>query len=328
LTLPAVITNCALQAEGRFDRLLYMRMVNQFSFIAFIIYFAVTGQLTLLKVMYSYLTSQLITTIYLLARGWSYVSALKNRTKKTINELYHYGKYTVAGNISANLLRGSDIFIIEFMFPGKPGLELIGVYNFGLRLMEVVEIPLRSFVATAMPAISAAYNQGKKGYVIFLMKKYAGFITFALIPVCVGSVLLADVAVFILGGKKYMGTEAANVLRLFMTFALLFPTDRFFAVTLDAIHKPNINVLKILAMLAVNIITDFAGIRIFGNIYGVALATIFPTLVGIGIGYWALNKYQPFSILNIYKVGWDEVKALIYKVLKKPLPQPASEEAV
>jgi len=113
-----------------------------------------------------------------------------------------------------------------------------------------------------------------------------------------------------------MGTEAANVLRLFMTFALLFPADRFLALTLDVIHKPNINFIKILIMLAVNVVGDFAGIAIFGNIYGVVLATFFPTLVGIFVGYWAVKKYQPFHLRDIYKTGFAEAKIMVRNTLK------------
>jgi O-antigen/teichoic acid export membrane protein len=203
------------------------------------------------------------------------------------------------------LLRGSDIFIISATL----GAEAVAKYNIGLKLMEVIEIPLRSFIATAMPSLSAAYNRGLKTEMIYGMKKYAGLLTIALIPVCIASLVFAGVAVYLINGSRDM--QAANVLRIFMTFSLLFPADRFIALGLDVIHKPNINFLKILAMLAVNIVTDFAGIAIFGNIYGVALATVFPVIVGIWIGYWSLRKYENFTLLQIPAVGYAELKILL-----------------
>jgi Na+-driven multidrug efflux pump len=144
-------------------------------------------------------------------------------------------------------------------------------------------------------------------------------------PICVGGILLADVAIYIMKGKTVIGPEAANVLRIFLTFALLFPADRFIALALDAIHKPNVNLVKILIMLAFNVVGDFIGIAIFRNIYGpesttniygVAIATVFPTLIGVFVGYWALNKYEPFSLRQIYVVGFAEAKQMIRRTLK------------
>jgi O-antigen/teichoic acid export membrane protein len=315
-SLPAVIANCAVQASARFDRLLYMRLVTQLSFLGIVIYLIVSGNISLYSVLIANLLSHLITSIFLFVTGWSEITAWTKRTKKCIRELYDFGKYTVANNISSTLLRTSDIFIISFMFKGAAGDGLVAVYNLALKLMEIIEIPLRSLVATAMPTLSAAYNQNDRKGLIYTMQKYAGALTYALIPVCIGGILLADIAAHIVGAKNAVGPEAGNVLRIFLTFALLFPTDRFLALSLDAVHKPNINSIKILLMLAVNIAGDFIGIAIFHNIYGVTLATILPTLVGVFVGYWALNKYEPFSLRQIYTVGFKEAKLMIRKTLK------------
>jgi O-antigen/teichoic acid export membrane protein len=327
LSLPSVIANCSMQAEARFDRILYMRMVTQLSFLAMVVYLIFSDNLNLQTVLVANLLSHVATSIFLLARGWAEFSTLAKRSKKAIRELYDFGKFTVAGNVSSNLLRSSDVYIISFMFTGKASEGLVTMYNLALRLLEMIEIPLRSFVATAMPTLSADYNRGDRKGLIYTMQKYAGAVTYLLVPICVLGILLADVAVFIMKGKKVIGPEAANVLRIFLTFALLFPADRFIALSLDAIHKPNINLVKILIMLAVNVAGDFIGIAIFRNIYGpeastniygVALATIFPTLVGVFVGYWALKKYEPFSLRQIYVVGFAEAKQMIRRILNRP----------
>ncbi|HTE11930.1 MAG TPA: oligosaccharide flippase family protein [Chitinophagaceae bacterium] len=304
-SLPSFIANCVMQAEARFDRLLTMRMVNQLSLLVFIIVLVFMHRLTLETLVYSNLLSLFLTSMFVLFKGWTNLWAWKYKTRNAITQLYHFGKYSVFGNISSYLLRGSDIFIISATL----GAEAVAKYNIGLKLMEVIEIPLRSFIATAMPSLSAAYNRGLKTEMIYGMKKYAGLLTIALIPVCIASLVFAGVAVYLINGGRDM--QAANVLRIFMTFSLLFPADRFIALGLDVIHKPNINFLKILAMLAVNIVTDFAGIAIFGNIYGVALATVFPVIVGIWIGYWSLRKYENFTLLQIPAVGYAELKILL-----------------
>ena len=183
--------------------------------------------------------------------------------------------------------------------------------------MQLVEIPLRSFAATGMPELSAAYNQGNRELVIHTMKRYAGMLAVVLIPIVAVGVALADLPIYIIGGGKYLGTEAANVFRVFLSFAIIFPPDRFFALTLDVIHQPKINFYKVLAMVAVNIATDFLGIYITGNVYGIAFATVFPILTGTIIGYWALNKYSKFGYWSIFKTGFDEVMVFLRGHLNK-----------
>jgi hypothetical protein len=65
----------------------------------------------------------------------------------------------------------------------------------------------------------------------------------------------------------------------------------------------------------VNIATDFAGIAIMGNIYGVVIATVFPVITGILIGYWSLRKYAYFTLPQIPAVGYAEMKILLREKL-------------
>jgi uncharacterized membrane protein len=83
------------------------------------------------------------------------------------------------------------------------------------------------------------------------------------------------------------------------------------------IHQPKINFYKVLVMLAVNVGSDFLGIYLTKNVYGVAFSTVLPLLTGICIGYWALNKYKRFSFWNIFKVGYIENLSLIKQLRGK-----------
>lgn len=312
-TLPLFISTCVLQAEQQFDKLLIVRLLNQGSFILFVLLLIAVNKLHLDTVIYANLISGLLTSIAAIATGWARIRSIAHKTKSCIRELYDFGKYSVGTTISSNLFKSSDTFIINFML----GPAALAIYNLGQRLMEVVEIPLRSFASTGMPSLSAAYNKNNKEEVIGIMKKYAGMLTIALIPVCIVAFLLADIAIGLIGGGKYADTEAANVFRIFMIFALLFPVDRFLGLTLDVIHKPKINFIKVLVMLAGNIIADVTLIYIFRNVYGVSLATVVPILIGVIMGHWALNKYYPFKLKDVLATGWAEAKELIQQILQK-----------
>lgn len=262
------------------------------------------------------IASALITSLFTLFKGWSGVRYFFSKSKSCIKELFDFGKYTVGTSISSNLLGVTDTFIINFML----GPSSLAVYNLGKRLMELVEIPLRSFVATAMPSLSKAYNSDNKMEVIYIMKKYIGMITLALVPILIIGYLFAGFAMSLIGGGQYKGTpagaEAVNIFRIYVTFALLYPADRFMAVTLDAIHKPQINFIKIIAMLVVNLLCDIIGIYLFGNIYGLVIGTVFPILTAILISNYVIQKdYLKFSFVDTYKLGYIELKYLLTNTL-------------
>lgn len=306
-SLPHFMASCVVQAEQRFDQLLCIRFLSQGFFILFVMIMAFTKTATLQNIIYAYLAGAAFTSIFSILIGWSRIKTFRDRTPECISELFHFGKFSVGTTLSSNLFGTSNTMIINFML----GPAALAVFNLGQRLMEIIEIPMRSFAATGMPELSAAFNEGNREKVIETMKRYTGLITVALLPVCVGAVILADVAIRIIGGPKYVDSEAANIMRLFMTFALLYPLDRFFALTLDVIHQPKINFIKVLVMLAASVIASVAGVYITGSIYGVAIAGIIPTLIGVGVGYWGLNRFQPFGILSVFTTGYAEAMVLI-----------------
>ncbi|MEO6685917.1 MAG: lipopolysaccharide biosynthesis protein [Dyadobacter sp.] len=306
-SLPSFLASCVVQAEQRFDQLLIIRFLSQGIFIFFVIIMAVTSTANLQNIIYAYLGGAVVTSLFTIFIGWSKISAFKHRTKPCIKEVFDFGKYSVGTTLGSNLFGTSNTMIINFML----GPAALAVFNLGQRLMEIIEIPLRSFAATGMPELSAAYNAGDKVKVIETMKRYTGLITIVLLPACIGAVILADVAIKIIGGSKYVESEAANIMRLFMTFALLYPLDRFFALTLDVIHQPKINFIKVLVMLVASVAASSLGILVTGSIYGVAIAGVVPIVIGIAISYWGLNRFQPFKIFDVFVTGYKEAQTLI-----------------
>lgn len=315
-TLPSAIASWILQSDQRFDKLLLLRIINQGAFIVMVLAVIIFKELDLGLVLLINATSAALVSLYCIFQGWTRIRTFTKRTKESIMDLFHFGKYSVGTTISTNLLRSSDTFIIMFVL-GTAGPAAVAMYTIPMRLMEVIEIPLRSFLATGMPSMSEAFNKGNKDEVIAIMQKYAGTLTLALFPVSIVAVLLADVAITLLGGSQYSGSDAVSVYRIFMSFAMFFPIDRFLGVTLDIIHQPRINFYKVLVMLATNVSFDFIGIYLFGNINGVALATLFTFLSGVFFGYYWLKKYLDFTLLGFFTVGITEIKTMVEQLLAK-----------
>ena len=214
--------------------------------------------------------------------------------------------------VSSSLLKSSDTFIINFML----GPAALAIYNLPQRLMEIIEVPMRSFIATAMPEMSVAANKNDPRSVTAIMKKYAGILTMVLVPVSIVAILSSNIIIGLIGGGKYVGTEAVNVFRILMLFAIFTPIDRFMGITLDIIHKPHLNFIKVLITLGVNSITDIIGIWIFHNIYGPAWASIFTFLVAVIYGYIMLRKYLKFTITGILRSGFAESQFLLVSFFK------------
>lgn len=318
-SLPTAIATWILQAEERFDKLFLLQLINQGGFFLFILLLAILHKANFQNAIYCYCLNNLISSLITIFNGWSKVKTFSSKSWSAIKELAHFGKFSVGTSISSYLLRSSDTIIIKMMFPDS----LLGVYYIPQRLMEIFEIPLRAFIATALPVMSAAVHRDDKKYVSYIMKKYAGMLTIALIPVAIVSFLLADIVIGLLF-HKYQHSDAGNIFRIFMCFVMLLPIDRFFGITLDIIGKPHLNMIKVFIMLAVNVTADFAGIYIFHSLYGVAIASIFTFFAGAIFGYWALKKHLAFSIKDIFYLGYLELMELIgmlFKKLRKSQPE-------
>jgi O-antigen/teichoic acid export membrane protein len=311
VTLPYFMAACVMQSEMRFDRILYIRLLSQGLFVLCIIGLMVSGTATIDRVVYSYVGASLVTSLLSLVLGWADVGSLARRSGACIRELGHFGKYSVGSYVGSNLLRSSDTFVINYMLGPAP----LAVYNLAGRFMEIIEIPLRSFVATAMPAMSAAFNQARLPEVARLLRKNAGMLTWAFVPVILGTVLLADIPIYLIGGPKYQNTEAANLLRISMALAILYPIDRFVGVTLDVVNQPRLNLVKVFLMLAVNVVGDVTALLLFGNIYGVAVASLPTGITGFTFGYIHLKKHLPLSIRDILSTGFREIKVLALRFM-------------
>jgi O-antigen/teichoic acid export membrane protein len=312
-TLPSAIASYILQAEEKFGRMLILQVVNQGLFLVFILTLIFIQKLSFQTAVYAYFAGGAITSLITIFNGWSKIRTIKHRNRSTAFQLAHFGKFSVGTSISSYLLRSSDTFIIKIMF--NPAL--LAVYYIPQRLMEVFEIPMRAGVATAMPELSAAVHKNKPEEVVSIMKRYAGMLTVAIIPIAVIAFLLGEIVIELLFGKQYRDTEAVNIFRLFMCYVMLMPIDRFFGITLDIINKPHLNMLKVLLMLIVNVTGDFIGIVIFHSLYAVAIASLFTFCAGAVFGYWALRKHLNFTIRDIFSLGYQELKNMVNHILEK-----------
>jgi O-antigen/teichoic acid export membrane protein len=312
-SLPYTLIFWVLMAEETYDKILWLRLVNNGSMLLAIIAALVLHRLDLRMLLWINFGSNMLTNLVGLFSGMARLGTIPKRTRACTSEIFHFGKFSLGTTFVSNLLGNVDVMVLKFML----GPAAVAVYNIPIKFMQLVEIPLRSFVGTGMSGMAIAFNQGDKRRVKEILTKYSGMMAIAFLPMALVVFLLADQAIYIIGAAKYAHTEAANLFRVFMLCAVLSPIDRFNGATLDVIHKPDVNFYKVILMLVVNVAADFIGISVLKNMYGVAIGSMLTVLSGAIFGFYILRKYIPYTIPELFVTGYRELVLLARKAMGK-----------
>jgi len=241
-----------LHAEQKFDKILYIRLLNVGAFVIFLIINIFIFQLGILEIVIAHLFFNFLTSIICMLYKWDGIKYFFKADRKTNKIILNFGKYTTGTLIGSNLLKSTDAFLIGLSaFMGTTGVAL---YSVPLKLTEIIEIPLRSYVATAFPRMSKASIQNNIKEVKRIYYSYTGGMIFLLFPIIIIGFIFAEDFVVLLGGKDYI--ETANIFRIFCIYGLFIPIDKFTGVALDSINKPQKNFLKVAYSALANIIGD------------------------------------------------------------------------
>jgi len=316
LNLPWNNALVVLQADRKYDKILLVKSINSglFFLVVLVHFFFIKmelNQLVIALVLINALTS--LVTIIL---GWDGTKFITKASSKTNRTLLDFGKYTTFTLIGTNLLRSADTLIISL---SPMGSAAVALYSIPLKLTELQQIPLRSFVATAFPKMSKASVQGNIKEVKDLFYTYSGALTYLFVIMSLFTFVFADYLVLILSGEQYLkvdpitGFNVVDIVRVFSIYGLLLPIDRMTGIGLDSINKPNINAIKVFVMVAANLIGDFIAIFVFKSLILVAVASIIFTLIGIWMGMYFLNKELTLSYREIFSSGINFYKNLFNK---------------
>ncbi len=308
-TLPLNNALTLLQADLKFGKILFIRILNMAPWVIFLILNLFFFKLEVQYVIITFIFASLISSLTATVLGWNGLSNFFNFDKYNLNRIIQFGKYSVGTLIGSNVLKSADTFIIGL----SPilGPEGVAMYSIPLKLTELMDIPLRSLAATVFPKMSKAYIQEQKEQVLSLFYKYTSLLTMLLIPFAIINLIFAEYIVFIIGGEAYL--ESANIYRLFCIYGLILPLDRFTGIGLDAINQPKYNMYKVAFMVSANIIGDIIAVFVFNSLFLVALTTIAMTIVGILMGNFYFRKTIPFHYRTLATVGFQHIKTILKK---------------
>ena len=306
-----------LQADQQFSKILFIKSFESgvFFLLLLINYFFL--EMTLVQLVIAQLIINLISSVICILKGWDGLLYLRHATRRTNKVLLDFGKYTTFTLIGSNLLRSADTLIISL---SPLGTAAVALYSIPMKLTELQQIPLRSFVATAFPKMSKASVQGKVDEVRNLFYSYAGAMTYLFVFICLMTFVFAEFLVLLLGGSQYLGTDpvtGANpvtIMRIFSIYGLLLPIDRMTGIGLDSINKPGKNLMKVTFMVIANVIGDLIAVFIFKSLLLVAIASIVFTLIGVWVGFYFLDKEIHLNYQKMFSSGLEFYQNMYEKV--------------
>jgi O-antigen/teichoic acid export membrane protein len=317
LTLPFNTAVVVMQADQKFGTLLWIRAVNSGGFFLLLLLNYLVLKLTLAQLVLFQLGINLFTSTICIVNGWDGLSHIFKATRKNVGDLLNFGKYTTITLVGTNLLRSADTLIISL---SPLGTAAVALYSIPLKLTELQQIPLRSFVATAFPKLSKASLQGKIEEVKALFYSYSGAMTYLFIFISLITFIFADFFVLIMGGRDYLGTDpltgfnATVIVRIFSFYGLILPLDRMTGIGLDSVNRPDRNMIKVIFMVIANVIGDLIAVFVFKSLALIALASILFTALGIWVGYYFLDKELGLNYRNVFSAGFDFYKSLYLKI--------------
>jgi len=320
INLPYNTALVIMQADQKFGKILFVKTLNSGGFFLVLIVNYFFLQMTLLQLVFAMLVINAITSAVCIIAGWDGLRHIRKATRQTNKVLLDFGKYTTFTLIGTNLLRSADTLIISL---SPLGTAAVALYSIPMKLTELQQIPLRSFVATAFPKMSKASIQGKLNEVKEIFYTYSGAMSYLFVFISLFTFLFADFFVLVLGGRQYLGVDpitgfnTANIVRIFSLYGLLLPIDRMTGIGLDSINRPNVNALKVLYMVIFNVVGDLVAIFIFKSLALVAVGSIIFTIIGIWVGFIYLDRELSINYLSIFTKGIDFYKSMYQKLMNQ-----------
>ena len=241
-----------------------------------------------------------------------------NRTSsRYMVQLFRFGKHSLATLTGANLLKSADHMIIG----GLMGTEAVAIYAIPLKLMDLIEIPLRGFVMTSFPKLSVfAIRRDLKGFELHFYQ-WTGLLTLLVIPVGLVILVFPQWFIQILGGSAYLDSQI--LLQIFVIAMVLMPIDKYMGMSFDSINAPKRNAIKVWVMVIINVVGDYLAITYLDSLTAVAAVTVLTISSGVIAGFMMhpILRFDGFKMISIgIKFGWQQIRQLKTPIVDKTLP--------
>lgn len=307
VTIPNCLSGWTLFARSRFRQMQFIGMSIQCIFLGLIVVQWFIGTLSPVFLYGSYVLASGVAALVISALGWSgWRYALIRATDERLL-LWRFGKYSVSTLFVANFLRASDTMLLGAFL----GPVAVVMYHVPQRIVELLEMIVRSTIMASTPRLAGLYDQGKTAMATWFQQT-AGRLWIMMLPLSISCAVFAEPLVVLVGGGEYRNSSI--LLRIFMIYISLSPLDRFSGIGLEAVRKPRLNLQKVLLMLVANILGDLIALVYFKSVEGVALASIGTFVTGLLVGFSWLSKSIPVSLAGTVRAGIQEIRQDLHQL--------------
>lgn len=293
VSMPFYYASWIANLELNFKVSMALRLITSASFLLGLFFMKFFSELSFSIVAFLFCLSFLSTsfvTIFVVKTGLKSLFKIKDHLR---SKYFSFARYHMLAFLGSNLLKSFDTFIISFIL----GPVSVAFYNVPLRLVEVIEMPLKSALNVGFPKFSALHNKGCKNKLNIIVGEYIGVLTFLYLPFMVMLFFFAEELILLTGGEQYIA--ATPIFQIFIVYGLIIPFDRITGVVLDAVGKPKLNSRKVFYMALTNIVGDIIVLNLFDSLEPVAIVTVLNVVVGAFVGFYLVSKNIGFKLSHI-----------------------------
>lgn len=304
------------QGVVNFKRVLIIRSLVGFFNLLFISIYIIFISKDFTGIVIAYGLSDIIVSIFVILKKWDGLQFIKHFHKPSILNIFHFGKYSAATYIGSNLLRGSDTIIISLS--SVLGAQAVAIYVIPLKFIELIEIPLRSFTATAYPKLSAAFIESKEKF-NKMLTMYLSYSLLMLLPILIFIPIFSTLILQFLGGGRYADSLELqkSILYIFTIYIIALPHDRYSGIALLSFNESKLNFHKVVFMLICNVIFDCIAVFVFHSLVMVAVASVIFTFLGIFIGWYHIKKFTGLTFSGTFRNVYETSIYLFNMILKR-----------
>lgn len=282
-----------------------IRNGSLFLFLAIV--YATKWQLTLSMLAAIQIICLVIATLYLISTVKINFKLLYN--DKLVNDIVKFGKYVFATNASSMLFRSTDLFLLSNLISNVA----VANYNVAMRITNIIDLPSTAASEVLFPVSMKNIQTKSQEDLKRLFEKTVGYTLVLVIPMTALSFLLAKPIILFIAGEAYLAS--IPILQVTLLYGLLLPYLKQLGTILNVLNKPHIGFYLMLFIFALNVVTNFIFIKLFGLI-GAAYGTLISYTISILINQQILKKELNVSFLNTFSYYLSAHKDLYVKLIQ------------
>lgn len=241
-------------------------------FLYFLILYLMSIEITLEKVAFFQIATASLGGIVSYIIGKKYIQFSSQIDFKSMLELFKFGFFVFGTNLNTMLNKSID----RLMLGSLIGPIATGIYDWAMRITNLVEVPTFSIAAIVFPQSARRSKTEGNEAIKYLYERSVGLILAIVVPFILFVFFFAKYIILFIASEKYL--DSVPLLQVTILFGFIIPYAVQFGTILDSMGKPKINFWFTLVGAILNIIFNYLFIQQFG-VMGAAYGTLLSYII-------------------------------------------------